>query len=493
MRSAPDRDEGSTLVELLMAVLLTAVLVGAVAAALTTALRNQDSTRGLVADSVDAQILSTYLPGDVQNAGPAAGDLSTDPADTAGCSGLTGDNVLALTWTDAEAGADYGVTYRTVTVGEERRLLRFTCGGATEGATIVARGMAPVDGAVADLSADPRIVFTLRSARGYASRIAAMRRTYAGGSVAPPPLPCFVDAATLSPPAGQHASGTLLPTVELTVQASGGCGTLRATYSPDPAAPAHVDVLGFGPGTTVTTLSGSGWTSGDRPLTLSSNGAFLAEVPFLVTDAPTCAVTAVRTNPTSGTRAASPSPNRLESESGVRVTADFTDTCVLPHQLEVSTDGDAPRTYDFPTTGLTRWVTVPADVAWSDGIHVLTVKQGTTTAATGTFVVSPAPCSVSTPTAAPASVKAQRDGTLNRPVTVTVTTTGVCDALSVRYTPRPGTEVLRALVPDSGSTTWTYLIGSGDHVWTTGTKTLEVVAPTGVALSPPRGTQLDVR
>lgn len=489
MKRADLHDDGFTLVELLMTVVMTAVIIGAIAAALSTALRNDAAAGERVADSVDTQLLSTYLPGDVQNAGPNAGDVSKTAGDTAGCSGLSGTNVLAVKWTDAEAGASYGVTYRTLTVGSEQRLLRFTCGGATPGATIIARGLATSGGADANLTGDPRIVFTLTSARGYTSKLSVMRRTYAGGSVSPPPLPCFVDAATLSPPQGRNAYGTLLPSVSLRVEASGNCGTLKATYLPD-GTTSRSQTVGTGPGTTTTTLTSTGWTSGDRPLTLTSNGAFIADVPFSVVDAPPCAVSNVTTSPASGIRTSNPSPNTLTS--AVTVTADFSDTCLLAHSLVVSTDGGAPKTYAFPASGLTRSVTIPATVKWSDGGHVLAVQQGATQVAAGAFTVVPQPCTVAAPTLSPTSVNARQNGTLNQNVTITVTTTGVCDALSVTYTPS-ATAVVKALVPNSTWSFWSYTIGAADHVWTTGTKTVAIVSPAGTPLTPPRTAVLEVK
>ena len=489
MKRTDHTDHGFTLVELLMTVVMTAVIIGAIAAALTTALRNDEATRDRVSDTVDTQLLSTYLPGDVQNAGPNAGDITKDPGETAGCTGLSGTNVLAVKWTDAEAGAPYGVTYRTLAVGTEQRLLRFTCGGATPGASVIARGLAPVAGANADLTGNPRIVFTLTSAKGYASKLSVMRRTYAGGAVAPPPLPCFVDAATLNPPQGRNAYGTLLPSVSLNVRASGNCGTLKATYLPNGTTP-HVQTIGTGPGTTTTVLTGTAWTSGDRPVTISSSGAFVADVPFSVVDAPPCAVTNVVASPSSGVRTTNPSPNTLAS--AVTVTADFSDTCLLPHSLVVSTDGTAAKTFPFSTAGLTRSVTIPAAVKWSDGSHVLAVQQGATSAAASAFIVTPKDCVVAAPALNPVSVNAGADGTLNKAVDITVTTTGVCDALSLKFAPST-TVVLKALVPASTFSTWTYTILASDHNWTTGSKTIEVVNPAGTSLAPARTAFLEVR
>ena len=482
-------DGGFTLVELLMTVVMTAVIVGAIAAALTTALRNDPATRDRVGDTVDTQLLSTYLPGDVQNAGAGAADVSKAPGATANCTGLSGTNVLALTWTDAEAGAPYGVTYRTQAVGSEQRLLRFACGGATPGAAVIARGLAPVDGASADLTGNPRIVFTLTSAEGYASKLSVMRRTFAGGSVAPPSLGCFVDAATLDPPQGRNSSGTLVPAVTLTVKASGGCGALRATYQPD-GTTSRVTDLGTGPGTTVTTLDPSGWTSGNRPLTISSGGAFVADVPFTVVNAP-CAVTNVVTSPAAGVRRSNPSPNTLVSPGTVTVTADFSDTCVQAYGLVVAADGVNLTALAFPATGLSRSVIVPATVKWSDGPHPLSVRQGATQVATGNFPVTKQACVVGTPVLSPTTARATGVAGLDSDVTVTVTTTGVCDALSVKYVPS-ATTFLKALVPDATFSSWTYTIKDKDHPWTTGSKTIEIVTPAELPLTPPRSAVLVV-
>ena len=63
--------------------------------------------------------------------------------------------------------------------------------------------------------------------------------------------------------------------------------------------------------------------------------------------------------------------------------------------------------------------------------------------------------------------------------------------LSLKYVPIT-TIVLKALVPNATYSSWTYTIGASDHIWSTGTKTIEVVTPAGLPVSPPRAVSLVV-
>ena len=99
-----------------------------------------------------------------------------------------------------------------------------------------------------------------------------------------------------------------------------------------------------------------------------------------------------------------------------------------------------------------------------------------TQVAAGTFTVTPKPCLVGASVLSPTQVNAGNDGRLNRNVTITVTTTGVCNALSLIYTPST-VVVTKPLVGNSTSSSWSYTIGANDHVWTTGMKRIESVTP----------------
>jgi prepilin-type N-terminal cleavage/methylation domain-containing protein len=104
-------ESGFTLVELVIAIVLVAMLTGAVAAALGTSLRAADSTAQRSKESNDAQLISTFLVADAQATGgtdpataaidPTIGVSTTDPA---GCT-AAGTLRLRFSWKDRSAGA----------------------------------------------------------------------------------------------------------------------------------------------------------------------------------------------------------------------------------------------------------------------------------------------------------------------------------------------------------------------------------------------------
>src|SRR5439155_1213083 len=75
-------DDGMTLVELLMAVMLLGIIFAALTGAMALAFYTLDTSRQTVTDSSGAQLLSSYLPNDVQSVGnPAAISGATNTTD----------------------------------------------------------------------------------------------------------------------------------------------------------------------------------------------------------------------------------------------------------------------------------------------------------------------------------------------------------------------------------------------------------------------------
>ena len=146
MRAQPSpesREAGLTLIELLV----VAVLLGLVAIAFSTSiivgLKSFGGTDNRVRSTTDAQLLSIYLPADIQSAGAAAGSVIVNTANTESvpqgafvtengnteCSGVP--NLLTLKWVDDLPGNSdpaYIVAYALSPIGSRWQLTRYYCG-----------------------------------------------------------------------------------------------------------------------------------------------------------------------------------------------------------------------------------------------------------------------------------------------------------------------------------------------------------------------------
>ena len=489
-------DDGFTLVELLMVIAMTGIIITAIASALTVGLRTTDQTGLRLSDTADTQLLSSYLPQDVHNAGSGASDVSTASSSSAGCTGLSGANVLALRWTDAESGSGFGVTYRTDLVDGENRLLRFACESGSTRSTVIARSLASPPNGVDVLVTGDRIRVSLLLASGYRGSVTAVRRTVDLPSSPPVTPTCTVTAGVVSPDPGTSVSGTLTTPADLAVTTNGHCGALEARYAPDGSTPASTALTAQTSTKYKATLQATGWTAGSRPISLFEGATHVSDVPWSVTELAPCAVTNVRTAPLSGTRSRNPEPAVL-SEGQVQVTADFSATCTAAYELVYdptsSTTTPTSQTLAFGTSGASRSVVIPSTTAWSDGGHTLLVREGSTTLATGSFTVSPAACSVTSlvlnPTSAQRTGSADTNGnkTLNKSVTVTAATQGVCANLRVSFTPA-GTAQSLVLNADTTFSSWTVTVPADAYRWSEGNKTFTITGSTGTAVPGPTAT-----
>lgn len=127
-----DRDDGFTLVEVLLVIVITTIIIGALAAALITSIRVSTETDERVLATRDAQLTSLYFTNDVQSAQSV---LTSNPADCAAPSGF----LLGLVVDDGK------VVYRTLTsAAGELQLERRRCviAGATS-TQVLARDLNP--------------------------------------------------------------------------------------------------------------------------------------------------------------------------------------------------------------------------------------------------------------------------------------------------------------------------------------------------------------
>lgn len=128
MRS--DRDEGFSLLEVLICVIMIGILAPTIAMVFTVIVRNSPSVQTRADDSRTSRGLATWLPQDVLSTPPlqapnnSALGYNTDPALVSACSGATGVNVLHMVW--QELDTTYVANYR-YDPGITTRIKRYTC------------------------------------------------------------------------------------------------------------------------------------------------------------------------------------------------------------------------------------------------------------------------------------------------------------------------------------------------------------------------------
>jgi hypothetical protein len=147
IRKVSDRiraEDGTTLVELLVAIAITGLIIGPISAGLIIGLRTSGETATRLAGSSEAQFLSIVLPPDIESTGNAAGDVVVSTTANTECSGIT--NVLRLRWTTSDSGTSttYQAAYAiTGTAIAGWKLKRSFCVGAGAATTrTIARNLA---------------------------------------------------------------------------------------------------------------------------------------------------------------------------------------------------------------------------------------------------------------------------------------------------------------------------------------------------------------
>lgn len=120
-------ESGLTLIEMTIAIAVLAVIIVPIISSFLLSLLESTSARERLADNTAAQLISTYVLGDVQSADTVA-------KGTSGCT-TTGTSKLGMTWNDPSPGstATFAVDYVDVpTTGGQHELHRMFCtsGGA---------------------------------------------------------------------------------------------------------------------------------------------------------------------------------------------------------------------------------------------------------------------------------------------------------------------------------------------------------------------------
>lgn len=139
MTSDPNRrhrDEGVTLIELLVGIVLMGLLTTALCGGLVVILRQSSNTNGRLNNSRSEQAVDTYLPTDLASAAKVTTNASDSPCGTT-CpptANTGGSSALMLSWDTVVYDGSTGTTtqyttvsYRYVQVGTEWQLVRVEC------------------------------------------------------------------------------------------------------------------------------------------------------------------------------------------------------------------------------------------------------------------------------------------------------------------------------------------------------------------------------
>ena len=177
-------EHGFTLVELLMAIVLSGIILAPLAAGVLVGLRTTEETSNRLSGSNDAQLLAAWLTPDLQSTGNQAGDVVVAPAANTECSGVS--NLLRLRWreTPGATTTTYVAAYAIVAGADGRWFLtRFFCvnGGAAT-THVVGRNLASSTAATV-ATAGQKVTMTVTEATKptnptpYTFTVAGNRRT----------------------------------------------------------------------------------------------------------------------------------------------------------------------------------------------------------------------------------------------------------------------------------------------------------------------------
>ena len=122
-----ERDGGFTLVELVIAISLMALLASVISAAVVVTLRTSPAVADRADAAVNVQGLVTWLPQDIDSAAP--GTFDTAQSTPSGCAGVDpGFNLIKVTWSETiSSTVNYAASYRYVATPDGGHIVRVYC------------------------------------------------------------------------------------------------------------------------------------------------------------------------------------------------------------------------------------------------------------------------------------------------------------------------------------------------------------------------------
>lgn len=340
-----------------MTIVIVAFVAGAVVSSIMVVLKSMPSAQARADDARTMTGLTTYLPEDVAST-PPDGFVFDDPDHLTGCAGASpGIGVLRLGWANHQRS--WVVDYRLELDSQgDPRLRRYECapGGQPVLATLTSQ-LPEFDLAMWEPGDAPVAVTPLLDGTGRVTGVTVAVTTQDG-------LTTTITARS-SNPAEQ------LTDVTTTTALVGTTTTVAATTTTTVAA------------TTTTTVAGATTTTAATTTTTTT------------TTLPVCVVSSLVASPSS------PSNNRGNSnrsmatlQTEVNVTATATGNCVdlvLEFDPDLADNTYNPQWLSFgpgaPSGTITAVVTIqgqPGGVPWTDGTHVLTIRNGIGTASLAT-------------------------------------------------------------------------------------------------------------
>lgn len=163
-RTTRSDDQGFSLIELLIVIVVMGTIMSTLAAALVISLRVAPTTENRLDDARATRALATWLSYDTTSAPPflpeqAQGGIDLDPA--AGDCGGEGTSLLHLQWTESSfSSRTYVANYRFVVTGDSGEIIRYYCvqtgtDVVTLSARSLTRGLDPLDPPSVTANQDP--------------------------------------------------------------------------------------------------------------------------------------------------------------------------------------------------------------------------------------------------------------------------------------------------------------------------------------------------